>query len=516
VRNRLETLLLTNFRPFWAIVNRTPALARFFNTLIVGNAVRKAPARPLALSTLSAYSSWHSLTDRTWFARYLPPRTPKNLPPVNTVAALFVVRSEGPRFSTRSTLLFPAFAQWFTDGFLLTNPVDRRRTNTTHQIDLNPLYGITDSMTQALRRVSEAPGERGRLKSETVGGEEWAPRLYDAAGNKKPEFVTLPDPLRLPSGLSARKRATLFAFGGERANISPYTAMINTLFLREHNRLCAVLETAHPDWNDERVFQTARNINIVQLIRIVVGEYINHISPFWFRLLGDPDPCYRARWNRPNWIPVEFNLLYRWHSLVPEQTEWNEQVLPMEELLFDHSLLLRDGLGRGFDSASRSRSWQLGLFNTAAFLHQVEADSIAQGRQNNLATYNDYRKAMRYPRVTRFEQISSDPRVVEGLRRVYGGVEEIEFFVGLFAEELPPRSAVPPLIGRMVAVDAFSHALTNPLLSPLVFNAATFSAEGLSVIQATATLKDLVDRNVRRGADSFKVTMELEDQAVVA
>jgi prostaglandin-endoperoxide synthase 2 len=188
----------------------------------------------------------------------------------------------------------------------------------------------------------------------------------------------------------------------------------------------------------------------------------------------------------------------------------------MEELLFDHSLLLRDGLGRGFDSASRTRSWQLGLFNTAAFLHQVEADSIGQGRQNDLATYNDYRKVMRYPKVTRFEQISSDPRVVEGLRRVYGGVEEIEFFVGLFAEDLPPRSAVLPLIGRMVAVDAFSHALTNPPLSPLVFNAATFSAEGLSVIQATATLKDLVDRNVPRGAGSFKVTMELEGQAVVA
>jgi prostaglandin-endoperoxide synthase 2 len=516
VRNRLENFLLTNFRPFWALVNRTPILSHFFNTVIVGNAVRKAPARPLALSTVTPYTSWHSLTDRTWFARYLPPREPENLPSVQSVAELFVVRPEGPTLSERSTLLFPAFAQWFTDGFLLTNALDRRRTDTTHQIDLNPLYGITDAITQALRRASAIPGERGRLKSEIVDGEEWAPRLYDAEGKKKPEFVALPDPLGLPAELPATKRATLFAFGGERANVTPYTAMINTVFLREHNRLCTILERANPDWDDERIFQTARNINIVQLIRIVVEEYINHISPYWIRLLGDPAPCYHARWNRPNWIPLEFNLLYRWHSLVPEHTEWNDQVLPMEGLLFDHSLLLRDGLGRGFDSASRTRAWQLGLFNTAPFLHQVEALSIGQGRQNNLASYNDYREIMSFPRVTRFEQISNDPRVLEGLRRVYRNVDQVEFFVGLFAEELPPRSAVPSLIGRMVAVDAFSHALTNPLLSPLVFNAATFSVEGLAVIREPAKLKDLLDRNVPRAPGSFKVTMELDGVAVVA
>ena len=26
----------------------------------------------------------------------------------------------------------------------------------------------------------------------------------------------------------------------------------------------------------------------------------------------------RKPWNRSNWIAVEFNLLYRWHSLVPD------------------------------------------------------------------------------------------------------------------------------------------------------------------------------------------------------
>ena len=85
-------------------------------------------------------------------------------------------------------------------------------------------------------------------------------------------------------------------------------------------------------------------------------------------------------------------------------------------------------------------------------LHHVEQRSIEQGRKNRLATYNDYREAMKFPRVTRFEQISGDPQVVQGLKKVYGDVGKIEFFVGLFAEESRPRSAVPSLIGRMVAV----------------------------------------------------------------
>jgi prostaglandin-endoperoxide synthase 2 len=340
--------------------------------------------------------------------------------------------------------------------------------------------------------------------------------LYDESGNKKSAFAAVPDPLHLPVNLPPDPKATLFAFGGDRANSTPLTAMINILFLREHNRLCGLLERAHPDWDDERTFQTARNINIVQLIKIVVEEYINHISPYWFHLLGDPSPCYRARWNRANWIPLEFNLLYRWHSLVPDEIEWNGQKQPMPSLLFDHRLLLRDGLARGFDSASRTRASQLGLFNTAAFLQPVEAASIKQGRTNALATYNDYREAMRYPRVTRFEQINGDPRVVEGLRAVYGDVDKIEFFVGLFAEEVVARSAVPPLIGRMVAVDAFSHALTNPLLAPLVFNATTFSTEGMAVIETTRTLRDLLARNTAELSAESKVTMELDGQDIVA
>ena len=484
--------------------------------------MQHVPARPLALSTAAPYTTWPALTDRTWFARYLPPQDGTNLPPVEAVAGLFKVGPSGARASRRSTLLFPCFAQWFTDGFMMTDDGDRRRTGSSHQINLGQLYGMTPAATEALRLHSKEPGRKGRLKSIVAGdGEEWAPPLFDEAGNRDPAFSALPTPARMPPSLSAERKAALFAFGGERANVTPFTAMINTLFLREHNRLCGVLEDANPGWDDERVFQTARNVNVVQLIKIVVEEYINHISPYWFRLLGDPSPCYRAAWNRPNWIPVEFNLLYRWHSLVPEQVVWGGQMVPTTDLLFDNRPLLRDGLDAGFAGASRTKASQMGLFNTAEFLWEAEQASVVQGRENQLASYNEYRKEMGYPQVTRFEQISSDPAVVEGLRRVYDHVDRIEFFAGLFAEEVHPRAAVPGLIGRMVAADAFSHALTNPLLSPSVFGSkkardATFTPQGVQSIEATSTLSDLLARNRLGGARPVTASMEQEGADAVA
>jgi prostaglandin-endoperoxide synthase 2 len=391
----------------------------------------------------------------------------------------------------------------------MTDDADRRRTTTSHQIDLGQLYGGSAAVTDALRLHSEAIGRKGRLKSEITSTGEWAPRLYDAAGQKPVEFAALPDPIHLPPGWPPGKLATIFAFGGERANSTAYTASINTLFLREHNRLCGVLEAANPSWDDERVFQTARNIGIIQLIKIVVEEYINHISPYWFKLLADPTACYKAIWNRENWIPAEFNLLYRWHSLIPETSVWNDTTIAIADICFDNGGPLRDGLAAALDSASRSKAWQIGLFNTSSMLAAVELASIAQGRTNQLASYNDYRAIMKYPRVTRFEQISSDPGIVARLREVYQHVDNIEFFAGLFAEDVPDRSAVPRLIGRMVAADAFSHALTNPLLSPHVYNETTFTAAGMVSIAATSRLRDLAIRNDPGGSIGL-VSMEQE------
>ncbi len=51
------------------------------------------------------------------------------------------------------------------------------------------------------------------------------------------------------------------------------------------------------------------------------------------------------------------------------------------------------------------------------------------------------------------------------------------------------------LLTQMVAYDAFTQALTNPLLARNVYNEATFSRAGLREIETTKSLQQIIDRN---------------------
>jgi prostaglandin-endoperoxide synthase 2 len=192
-------------------------------------------------------------------------------------------------------------------------------------------------------------------------------------------------------------------------------------------------------------------------------------------------------------------MLYRWHSLIPDEIRWGSRTYALPEWLRDNRPLLENGLAFALEASSAQPAGEIGLGNTAAALLPTERLAIDQGRFNRLASYNDYREAMSYPRVDRFEQISSSAQLVADLRRLYKTVDDIEFYVGLFAEDPRPNGAVPALLGRMVALDAFSQALVNPLFSKHVYNERTFTKLGLQWIQETNTLGDIVARNVPGG-----------------
>ena len=119
--------------------------------------------------------------------------------------------------------------------------------------------------------------------------------LYDENGQPKEEFKGLPHQLTnefVPKAdsFSLEKKQKLFAMGVEieRANVQIGYVMLNILCLREHNRLCNLLAKTYTTWNDERLFQTARNIVIVELLKIILEEYINHITPYHFKFFTDP------------------------------------------------------------------------------------------------------------------------------------------------------------------------------------------------------------------------------------
>jgi prostaglandin-endoperoxide synthase 2 len=499
--NKLQTYLLTHFGVVWRIVQKIGPLDRWINARLLNLAINRTAPRPYPFSTMSSYTSWDSLTDRTFSGRHLPEATtdPALLPPVDDVVELFRRGPGGTILSEKSTLVFPYFAQWFTDGFLRTDPKDWRKNTSNHEIDLSQLYGLNPSITAMIRTR-----KGGRLMSQMIGDEEYPPYYYD--GNApRPEFRNLP--IKIEPGLPPERLATLFAMGGERANVNIGYAMMNTLFLREHNRVCGVLARAYPTWDDERLFQTSRNVLIVLLIKIVIEEYINHIAPYYFKFKLDPMVSPAARWRRENWMSVEFNLLYRWHGLVPDTIHIGGKDLPVTDTVFNNALITDRGLGASFEAAAHQPAGQIGVRNTAEFLLPTEKASIEIGRLVRLRSYNDYRAACQYPRVTHFDQITGDPQVQDHLKKLYGHVDNIEYYPGLFAEDVREDSAVGPTIGRLVGVDAFSQALTNPLLDPNIDNRQTFSEAGWQIINETKSLSDILHRNLPAGSRRFRLSM---------
>ena len=496
-----------------SVIGHSTWLSREASKLVINSIVGVTRNRPHPWSTVADYTSWHGLTDRTYLARHLPPREPPtDLPDINKVIELFARPPGGQLLSEKSTCLFPAFAQYLTDGFIRTDHQDRAKTTSNHEIDLCPLYGRTLAQTQLLREHNPAQGHKGRLKSQVIKGEEYAPFLYlDQGARRNPEF-NVPGfdwPLSpFPVDPPPAQAATLIAFGGDRANSTPFSAMMNTLLLREHNRVAGALEHENSGWDDERVFQTARNIMIPMFIKIVVEQYINHIAPLPFNLKADPSVAWHADWNRPNWMTVEFSLLYRWHSLMPDRIEWAAgRHIPLAQFGLDNEPLITAGLDAAFSAASAQKAAELGALNTAEALRQVEWLGVQQARTNRLDTYNEYRKAFKLKPAVSFADISSVPTVQALLKELYKTTDNVEFYAGLFAEDRVKNSPLPELILRMVGVDAFSQALTNPLLSEHVFNEQTFTPWGFELINSTSTLEDMLARNVaRRGPQPIRMT----------
>ncbi|MCZ6503484.1 MAG: cyclooxygenase [Gammaproteobacteria bacterium] len=516
------------------VVNNVPILGSGLNRYLTNQACNKTDPRPRAFSLWShvkkptpleeqgpvgEYTTWPMLADRTYSARHLPPATQSYIdglpadapysndsdtPSLGDVTALF---QRGTTMTEdRSSILFMFFAQWFTDSILRVDPTDRRKNTSTHNIDLNQIYGRSEESARLLRS-----NQGGKLTSQMINGEEYLDYLgeiVDGTWRVKERYTETEEHPGLPYAKPemietlfgkwpVERREKLYATGLERGNSSVGYVVISTLFMREHNRICDELAERNPSWreDDERLFQTARMINTGILLKLVVEDYINHIvgaKVFSF----DTGFAEKKDWYRTPWIALEFDLLYRWHGLIPDKIVVNGTDYDHKQYRVNNALLETVGLAAIVDASSTQPAGKISLQNVPKFMLGAEYANIKMGRDFRLRSFNEYRTRFKEDVLTSFDQLTDDRELRNKLKDLYGDIDNVEFVIGLFAEKPSGNKLFGELMTTMVAYDAFTQIYTNPLLSQNVYHAKTLTSYGLDVIDATNTVEDLANRNI--------------------
>jgi peroxidase len=362
-------------------------------------------------------------------------------------------------------------------GKSTTNP-RQQVTDVTSYLDLSQVYGSDAATADALRTHSG-----GQLKT---GPGNMLP-YYNLTYFTSAQLAAINAAVGGMADDGAAPSSSLFATGDTRGNENIELTALQTLFLRNHNRIAAQLQAAHSAWTDEQVYQEARKINIAEYQTIVYNEWIPAVlGPTAIR----PYSGYKANVN-PS-IASEFSTVaFRFgHSLldneIERQTNAGEDIsiaggadIPLAFDFFNPTLLNpagvkdpftgltstdidpilkadADGVSQAMDLKAVEAVRNLLFGNGGAGGEDLMARDVQRGRDNGLPDYNTMRAAYGLPRITSFAQITSDVKVQQELKDAYGSVNNIDAFEGGLAEDHVRGSDVGPLF-QAIMVDQFSR-----------------------------------------------------------
>ncbi|PXF42141.1 Peroxinectin A [Gracilariopsis chorda] len=301
--------------------------------------------------------------------------------------------------------------------------VERPITSLSSALDLSTVYG-TDPERNVFLRVSNScfmKTSPGQLLPFNTG-----------------EFLNAPSASR-----------DLYIAGDSRVNEHPVLTTMHTVFLREHNHICGMLEENVSDMSPGDMYEAARAINIAQYQKIVYEEWLPAI-------LGRKLQRYSGY--KPNVDPtisLEFTTAgFRLgHTMVNNgvsRIDANGNRLPlitMEEMFFRPSTLREGDIEDFIRGAAGTRAQEVDAMVVDALRNflfsNVPEDggidlislNLQRGRDHNVPRFNELRQFFLGSPARSFQEISRDRTVQRKLRDAYGSVDNVEAWPGLMAED---------------------------------------------------------------------------------
>jgi hypothetical protein len=397
-------------------------------------------------------------------------------------------------------------------GTSTSNP--RQQVNAvTSFLDLSQVYGSSAALADALRTHS------GGLLKTSPGN--MLP--YDNSTYFTPDQLTL---IHMANDSQAVSTQDLFVTGDVRGNENVELTALQTLFVRNHNRIASELQKEHPDWTDEQLYQEARKLNIAEYQQITYNYYLpdllgRNALPRYTGYNANVNPA----------IATEFSTIaFRFgHSLLSggiERHDNNGQdalandpagaAISLATDFFDPNVLNPNGV---VDPLTGHISTDIGPILKADADGNANADDllaindvrnllfgnggltdngldliardVERARDDGIGSYNQVRVAYGLPAVTSFAQITGNVTVQQELQKAYGSVDKIDPFEGGLAEDHAPGSDMGPLFTRILA-DQFTRLRDG---DRFFYLNESFNPDELNIIQQENTLAKVIEAN---------------------
>ncbi|EME49010.1 hypothetical protein DOTSEDRAFT_119905 [Dothistroma septosporum NZE10] len=439
----------------------------------------------------------------TPYARNVPPSKPKgpNLPDPELVFEQLMKR-KGPFREHPSGLnrLFFSFATIVIHECFQTRRGQPWINETSSYVDLSTLYGNTEVEQKRVRTYNN-----GLIYPDSIASE----RI-----------------MLMPPGVVA----LLVLFSRNHNSIAESLLSIN-----EEGKYKPWESLSKEDqvWQDNDIFQVARNINVGFFATVVLKDYVAAIlntpraNSTWSLDLGKEIKSAGQRVERGtgNVVSTEFAVLYHWHAaLSAADDQWMEAVLrrhvpelksldDMTTKMFYERVMGAEGGhlmsleprhwtfgGLERDETGRFNDVQLGelikdcvnepahafgAHGTPASLKVVDILGQMQARnQFNVCTMNEFRRYLNLKAYASFEEWNPDKETARAAELLYGHIDNLELYPGLMAECTKPAipgSGVCPgqTTGRGILDDAVALVRGDRYLS-YDFNSNTLSNWGIS------------------------------------
>ncbi|SPP83193.1 peroxidase [Drosophila guanche] len=311
-------------------------------------------------------------------------------------------------------------------------------TVVTSYLDLSLVYGNSIQQNSDIREF-----QGGRMIVEERNGGKWLPLSRNVTGDCD----------------AVDSSEVCYRSGDVRVNQNPGLAILQTVLLREHNRIADALAALNPHYDDRTLFQESRKINIAQYQQISYYEwlpiFLGAENMLKNRLIYKaPGGSYVNDFDLnidPSVLNEHATAAFRYfHSQIEGRLDLLSEMRTVLGSLTLSDWFNRPGIievGDNFDSLTRGHATQPEELTDINFDRQIKhflfrrnmpfgsdlrSLDIQRNRDHGLASYNDMREFCGLRRAHSWEDYSDliSVPIIEKLKSLYHSHEDVDLTVG--------------------------------------------------------------------------------------